>query len=335
MSELLSQEEIDSLLSAAAKGTVSATTAPVSAHSKRHFTRYDFRRPNRISKEQLQALQMLHDRFAKQIGSSLSPLLRTLVEIKPTLVEQMSYAEYIATVAYPACLGVFGMRPLKGGALVEIHPRLIFYMIERLLGGGGRSIDMVRELTEIERALALKLFKRILEDLHGAWSRVSSFEFDLLNLEVNPGFLQLTAPADMVILIGFDVKMGEVEGIMTLCFPFSMLEPIIPNLSLRRWITGNREEDEQSGSTGIAKAMPSINIKIRALLGSIPLSVHELSFLKLGDIISLEKGPQSLGVLEVEGVPKYVVKVGTSNRKRAVQIVAAISEGGSTHGVHH
>lgn len=335
MSELLSQEEIDSLLSAAAKGTVSATTAPVSAHSKRHFTRYDFRRPNRISKEQLQALQMLHDRFAKQIGSSLSPLLRTLVEIKPTLVEQMSYAEYIATVAYPACLGLFGMRPLKGGALVEIHPRLIFYMIERLLGGGGRSIDLVRELTEIERALALKLFKRILEDLHGAWSRVSSFEFDLLNLEVNPGFLQLTAPSDMVILIGFDVKMGEVEGIMTLCFPFSMLEPIIPNLSLRRWITGNREEDDQSGSTEIAKVMPSINIKIRALLGSIPLRVHELRFLKLGDIISLEKGPQSLGVLEVEGVPKYVVKVGTSNRKRAVQIVAAISEGGSTHGVHH
>lgn len=333
MSELLTQEEIDSLLSVAAKGAVSAATAP--AQVKRQFIRYDFRRPNRISKEQLQALQMLHDRFAKQMGSSLSPLLRTLVEIRPTLVEQMSYAEYIASVTYPACLGIFGMRPLKGGALVEIHPRLIFYIIERILGGAGRSPDMARELTEIERALVSKLLQRILEDLRSAWSRVSQFQFDLLNLEVNPGFLQLTAPTDMVILIGFDVKMGEVEGIMTLCFPFSLLEPVIPNLSLRRWIAGHREEEDHGGSAEIAQAMPAIGLKVRALLGSIPLSVHELSFLRLGDIMRLEVGPQSLGVLEVEGVPKYVVKVGTSHRKRAVQIVAAISEGGSTHGIHH
>ena len=333
MSELLSQEEIDSLLSAAAKGVVSATPAP--QQIKKQFTRYDFRRPNRISKEQLQALQMLHDRFAKQMGSSLSPLLRTLIEIRPTLVEQMSYAEYIKSIAYPACLGVFGMRPLKGGAIMEIQPRLLFYIIERILGGTGSSADLVRELTEIERALVSNLLKRILGDLQDAWSRVSTFQCDLLNLEVNPGFLQLTASTDMVILIGFDVKMGEVEGIMTLCFPFSLLEPVIPSLSMKRWIAGHREEEDQSGSTEIAKTMPSINIKIRALLGSIPLSVHELSFLKLGDIMRLEVGPQSLGVLEVEGIPKYVVKVGTSHRKRAVQIIAAISEGGSTHGVHH
>jgi flagellar motor switch protein FliM len=333
MSELLSQEEIDSLLSAAAKGVVSATPAP--QQIKKQFTRYDFRRPNRISKEQLQALQMLHDRFAKQMGSSLSPLLRTLVEIRPTLVEQMSYADYIKSVAYPACLGVFGMRPLKGGAIMEIQPRLLFYIIERILGGTGSSADLARELTEIERALVSNLLKRILGDLQDAWSRVSTFQCDLLNLEVNPGFLQLTASTDMVILIGFNVKMGEVEGIMTLCFPFSLLEPVIPSLSTKRWIAGHREEEDQGGSIAVAQAMPTVGLNIRALLGSIPLSVHELSFLKLGDIMRLEVGPQSLGVLEVEGIPKYVVKVGTSHRKRAVQIIAAISEGGSTHGVRY
>lgn len=333
MNEILTQEEIDSLLSAAAKGAVPAVATPIQV--KRQFIRYDFRRPNRISKEQLQALQMLHDRFAKQMGGSLSPLVRTFVEIRPTLVEQMTYAEYIASVTYPACLGIFGMRPLKGGALVELQPSLIFYIIDRVLGGAGRSPDVARELTEIERALVSKLLKRILEDLRNAWSRVGLFQFDLLNLEVNPGFLQLTAPTDMVIFIGFDVKMGEVEGVMSLCFPFSMLEPVIPNLSLRRWIAGHREEEDQGRSVEIAQAMPAIGLKIRALLGSIPLSIHELSFLKPGDIMRLEVGPQSLGVLEVEGVPKYVVKVGTSHRKKAVQIVADISEGRLTHGVDH
>lgn len=333
MNEILTQEEIDSLLSAAAKGAVHAAATPIQV--KRQFIRYDFRRPNRISKEQLQALQMLHDRFAKQMGGSLSPLVRTFVEIRPTLVEQITYAEYIASVTYPACLGIFGMRPLKGGALVELQPSLIFYIIDRVLGGAGRSPDVARELTEIERALVSKLLKRILEDLRNAWSRVGLFQFDLLNLEVNPGFLQLTAPTDMVIFIGFDVKMGEVEGVMSLCFPFSMLEPVIPNLSLRRWIAGHREEEDQSRSVEIAQAMPAIGLKVRALLGSIPLSIHELSFLKPGDIMRLEVGPQSLGVLEVEGVPKYVVKVGTSHRKKAVQIVADISEGRLTHGVDH
>ncbi|PWB82183.1 MAG: flagellar motor switch protein FliM [Candidatus Methylomirabilota bacterium] len=332
MSELLTQEEIDSLLSAAAKGAVPAAAAPT--QPKRQFTRYDFRRPNRISKEQLQALQMLHDRFAKQMGGSFSPLLRTFVEIRPTLVEQMAYAEYIASVTYPACLGVFGMRPLKGGAIVELPPRLIFYIIDRILGGGGRVSHVARELTEIERALVSKLLRRTLEDLRGAWSRVGPFQFDLLNLEVNPGFLQLASPTDMVILIGFDVKIGDVEGMMSLCFPLSMLEPVIPNLSLRRWIAGHREETDEGASAQLVQAMPAVGLSVRALLGSIPLTIHELSFLKAGDIVRLDMAPSSLGVLEVEGVPKYVVKVGTSNRKRAVQIVADISEERMTHGAH-
>lgn len=326
MNEILTQEEIDSLLSAAAKGVV--PPAAPSGQVKRHYIRYDFLRPNRISKEQLQALQMLHDRFAKQMAGSLSPLLRTFVEIRPTLVEQITYAEYIASLPCPACLGIFAMRPLKGGAFVELQPRLVFYVIDRILGGEGRSPDMARELTEIERALVSKLLRRILEDLKGAWSRVSLFQFDLLNLEVNPGFLQLTAASDMVILISFDVKMGDVGGMMTLCFPFSMLEPVVQHLSLRQWIAGKRGEDDQGGSAEIVQALPAVGLNIRALLGSIRVSVQELSLLKAGDIVRLDVGPSSLGVLEVEGVPKYVVKVGTSHRKRAVQVVEEISEVG-------
>lgn len=333
MSELLTQEEIDSLLSAAAKGTVPATAS--SGQAKRQYIRYDFRRPNRISKEQLQALQILHDRFAKQMGGSLSPILRTFVEIRPTLVVQMTYAEYIASLSYPACLGVFGMRPLKGGALIEIQPGMVLYMIDRILGGVGRSATVTRELTEIERALVSKLLKRILEDLQGAWSRVGSLDFDLLNLEVNPGFLQLTAPTDMAILICFDLKVGEVEGAMSLCFPFSMLEPIIPNLSVRRWISWHKEEKDHAGDAEIVQALPAVGLNVRALLGSIPLSIHELRHLKPGDIMRLEVGPSSLGVLEIEGVPKYAVKVGTSHRKRAVQVVAEISDGRSAHGNSH
>ncbi|MCZ7626213.1 MAG: FliM/FliN family flagellar motor switch protein [Candidatus Methylomirabilis sp.] len=216
----------------------------------------------------------------------------------------MAYAEYIASVSYPACLGIFGMRPLKGGAIAELPPRLIFYIIDRILGGAGRIPDVARELTEIERALVSKLFRHTLEDLRSAWSRVDLFQFELLNLEVNPGFLQLAAPTDMVILIGFDVRIGEVEGVMNLCFPLSMLEPVLPSLSLRRWIAGHREEMDEGASGEIARAMPVVGLSVRALLGSIPLTVHELSRLNVGDIVRLDMGASSLGVLEVGGGPE-------------------------------
>jgi flagellar motor switch protein FliM len=127
------------------------------------------------------------------------------------------------------------------------------------------------------------------------------------------------------------MTMGEVKGRMSLCFPFSMLEPVVPNLSLRRWIAETSGEEDQAGSVEISRAIPDVGLEVRALFGSIPVSIHELSHLKPGDILRLDLGPKSLGLVEVEGVPKFMAKVGTVNRKRAVQIVAAISEGASSH----
>lgn len=327
MNEILTQEEIDLLLSAATHGAIS--TARTTPPRKRQIIRYDFRRPNRISREQLQALQMLHDRFAKLMGSTLTPYLRSVVEIRPSLVEQTTFAEYAASVTYPSCIGIFGMKPLKGGALIELEPRLIFHMIDRILGGLGRLHNVTRELTEIERALVLKLLKRTLEDLRQAWSCVSLFQIDLLNLEVNPEFVQLAAPTDTVLLIECSVKIGEVKGRMTLGFPFTMLEPVLPNLSLRRWITATPEQEEnEAGSSEVARMISSIDAEIRALLGRVPVTINELSSLKPGDVLRLDVRPHSQGLILVEGVPKFLAKVGTTtNGKKGVQILSSVPHG--------
>lgn len=325
MNEILTQEEIDLLLSVATHGAIS--TAPTTPSRKRQIIRYDFRRPNRISREQLQALQMLHDRFAKLMGITLTPYLRSVVEIRPSLVEQTTYAEYAASVTYPSCIGIFGMKPLKGGALIEIEPRLIFHMIDRILGGVGRPHDVARELTEIERALVLKLLTRTLEDLRQAWFRVSAFQIDLLNLEVNPEFVQLAAPTDTVLLIECSVKVGELKGRMTLGFPFNMLEPVLPHLSLRRWITAAPEQEENEASSGeVAKMMQNVEAEIRALLGRVPVTITELSSLKPGDILRLDIKPSSQGLVLVEGVPKFLAKVGTVGGKKGVQILSPVPQ---------
>ena len=207
---------------------------------RRHQTilPYDFRRPNRIAKEQVRTLQMLHDAFARSVSSSLSAYLRSLVEVQLTSVEQLTYGEFMVSIVPPSTLGVFEMAPLKGGAVLDINPHLVFPMIDRILGGPGRASIQVRELTEIERALVSRILRKLLVDLQQAWSQVGRFDVRLLNLETNPQFVQLTSPNDVAILVTFDVRVGEVEGVMSLCLPFAMLEPILPKLSDAAMVRG-------------------------------------------------------------------------------------------------
>ena len=264
MSELLTQEEIDSLLNAVTKGEMPHESG-ADATPRRHQTilPYDFRRPNRIAKEQVRTLQMLHDTFARSVSSSLSAYLRSMLEVQLTSVEQLTYGEFMASVVPPSTLGIFEMAPLKGGAVLDINPHLVFPMIDRILGGPGRASIHVRELTEIERALVARILRKLLVDLQQAWAQIGKFEVRLLNLETNPQFVQLTSPNDIAILVTFDVRVGEVEGVMSLCLPFAMLEPILPQAHdpalVRRGAgggngrgdTGNRGEPPH-GVVGIA-----------------------------------------------------------------------------------
>lgn len=178
---------------------------------------------------------MLHETFARSVSASLSAHLRSLVEVQHSSVEPLTYGEFILSIAPPASFGSFEMAPLKGGAVLDISPHLVFPMIDRILGGPGRAFIQVRELTEIERALVEGIFRRFLVDLQQAWQRVGRFEMRLLNVETNPQFLQLAAANDIAMLVTFDVRVGEVEGVMNLCLPLAMLEPILPKLMTQRW----------------------------------------------------------------------------------------------------
>lgn len=332
MSEILTQEEIDSLLSAVSKGEMPAAAVEGSIQRRGQTVMpYDFRRPNRIAKEQVRTLQMLHDTYARSAGSSLSAYLRSLVDLQLSSVEQVTYGEFMGSVGSPSVLGIFEMTPLKGGAIVDLNPSLVFPMIDRILGGPGRGGIQLRELTEIERALVERLFRKLLADLQQAWTQVARLTVRLLNMETNPQFVQLTSPNDIAILVTFDVRMGESEGVMSFCFPFAMLEPLLPKLMTQRWFGGSSGA-EGKVSQELDAQMRVTPLELRAVLQPIQIPIHDLTKLAPGDVLPLPWNNELNVVVEIGGRPQFVGRAGRKHRKRAVEITSVLAGEGVRHG---
>jgi len=343
VSELLTQEEIDSLLSAVSRGNL--PQAPEPGRRPRHYQSvqaYDFRRKSRISKDQIRTLQMMHQTFARTVSSSLSTHLRNLVEVKLSSVEQFTYNEFILSLASPSTLGIFEMPPLKGGALFDINPHLVFPVIDRILGGSGRASIQVRELTDIERTLVDRVFRRLLTDLQQAWQQVGRFDMRLLSVETYPQFVQLTAPNDTTVLVIFDVRVGDVEGLMSLCLPFPLLEPILPKLVTQRWLGSSAAAEANGVSSAMAAHLQTMALDVRAVLEPLRVPIGRLTRLAPGDILPLSSrlfvgGPPAgrkglAATIEVQGLPRFVGLAGQRQRRRAIEITARLDTGGNHHG---
>jgi len=343
MSEMLTQEEIDSLLMSVTKGTLPQASES-RPRPRRHqaVQAYDFHHQNRISKDQVRAFQMLHQTFARTVSSSLSAYFRSVVEIQLTSVEQLTYGECIMSVPSPSTLGIFEMAPLKGGALLDINPHLVFPIIDRILGGSGRASIQVRELTEIERTLADRIFRRLFVDLQQAWLQVGQFDIRLLKVETNPQFIQLTSPNDITLLAMFSVRVGEVQGMMSLCLPLTMLEPILPKLVTQRWLGSSGAGPLGGRSPEMVGHLQSTRLDLRAVLERVEVPIERLSCLQPGDIIPLPSAPLSGGrptgnqelsvIVEVAGQPRFVGRMGQRQRRRAVEITTVMDAGGRAHG---
>jgi flagellar motor switch protein FliM len=326
MNRILTQEEVDALLTAVDRGELpEPASRPPRAPSRRAVT-YNFRRPNRISKDQVRMFESIHDTFARLAASSLTTLTRGVVEVELTGVEQATYAEFVMALAPPLCVAVFNMEPLRGGAALEINARLLFRFIDRLLGGSGLLPVRVREFTEVEQVLVERVTVRLMMDLQQAWHRVATFGFRVSHLETNPQFLQLTAPGEVVILVNFTVRAGDVEGPMTLAFPHLLLEGVLPQLDSHRPFAVHRPLTREERE-GLYENLLRLGLEIRAVLAEPPLTVRQLLELEPGDVIPLGRPTTAPAVVEIEGVPRFTAQPGVTGSRRAVRILAVLPKG--------
>jgi len=328
VSDILSQEEVDALLSAVSAGTNSETNqsgsddangGEAAAESEKALSLYDFRRPDRVSKDQMRTLQNLHESYARQFSTTLTNFLRTFVDIELVSVDQLTYSEFTMSISNPSCIYVFKMEPLEGNAIIEINPSLVFFIIDRLFGGQGRPSEQNRELTLIEQNVIHRIVERSLGDLKDVWEHIGVFNPKVEAYETNPQFVQIAPPGETVILVSLEVRMQNASGLMSICFPYILLESVINNLSGESWMSS------QSASTNETKTMlehelHDVQLKLSTLIGKTNLTIRDLLQLQRGDVLCLDRPCESDLIVQVEGKTKMAARSGVIRRNKAIKI---------------
>lgn len=327
MNEVLSQDEIDQLLQAISTGESEADEfKPVT--DTRRIKIYDFRRPDKFSKEQIRTVSNMHETFARLTTTSLSAQLRTLVHVHVASVDQLTYEEFIRSIPTPTTLAVINMDPLKGNAVLEIAPEITFIIIDRLFGGSGDTGGKVnRDLTDIEQSVMEGIIVRILANMREAWTQVIDLRPRLQQIETNPQFAQIVPPSEMVILVTLEIKIGEEAGMMNICIPYITIEPIVSKLSSSFWFSSVRRSSTTQYLGTLKEKLADVEMELVADIGSINVPIRDVLSLRTGDVIRLNtiKVGEPL-TLSVGSKKKFYCQPGVVGKKVAVQIIEKIDE---------
>lgn len=333
MPDVLDQSEVDALLAAVDQGAVKEeSVAKVFSRSKRitdvEVRAYDFKRPERVSKDQMRALEALHEGFARNFGAALSGYLRTIVEVSVANIEQLTFSEFIHALPNPTCFNLLSAKPLDGQMCLEISPLIIYPIIDRLLGGSNADLFIPqRPLTAIEWRLVKRLTDRALQNLSEAWTNITAVNFEMTETESNPQLVQIVPPNEVVVVIGFEIKMGNRAGTMSLCIPFNVIEPVMGKLSQQNWFTYTKKAATDDHLKAMQRNLGGAPLLVKVMLGHTTIKVDELLNLAPGDILQLDKPASGEMVIQVEGKNKYAGLVGQFKGKRAVRIKRSLKTG--------
>ena len=327
MNEVLSQDDIDQLLTAISTGD-SDNFKPVS--DTRKIKLYDFKRPDKFSKEQIRTVSVMHETFARLTTTSLSAQLRTLVQVHVASVDQLTYEEFTRSIPSPTTLAVINMDPLKGNAVLEIDPSITFSMIDRLFGGKGvtsMTNNKVRELTDIEQSVMEGIIVRILANMREAWTQVIDLRPRLGQIETNPQFAQIVPPSEMAVLVTLETKFAGVEGMINFCIPYLTIEPIISKLSSQYWFSSVRRSSTTQYLGTLKEKLATVDMDVVAEIGSIQLPIRDVLSLQKGDIVRLSNIRVGEPItLSVGNKQKFYCQPGVVGKKMAVQVIGKIEE---------
>lgn len=323
MADVLSQAEIDALLSAMSDGKVDAEELKTT----KRVRVYDFKRPNKFSKDQIHSLENIYENYCRSLTTYLSGQLHSLVECKVLSIDQITYDEFISSLSNPTVLSVFSLNPLEGTVLMEVSLSLVFCIIDRLLGGQGQSSVTNRELTEIERAMIEHRLSQIIELIEEVWSEVDKLKPQFIMMETNPQFTQIVAPNEMVALVTLEVRIGEEVGMINICMPYLVLEPILGKLSTFLLFSSQAKAASPEQRRAIQKKIEMAKVDLIALLGHAEIYVRDLLDLAKGDVIPLNQSVNDWLPIYVGEYMKFKSIPGLHGEHLAVQITGFVNGG--------
>jgi flagellar motor switch protein FliM len=324
--DVLSQNEIDALLAALSSGEMDAEELKKEETQKK-IRSYDFKRAVRFSKDHIRSLTRIHENFARYLTTYFSAQLRTFVQINVVQVEQLPYDEFIRSIPKMTILNIFEAEPLEGRMVLEVHPNVAFAMLDRLLGGLGAAPSKIGALTEIETIIMERIFSRAFESLQEAWKTIVDINPRMEGLETNPQFMQIVSPNETIALISLSTKIGDTSGMINLCIPHVVIEPIMPKLSVHHWFVSQKKSRAPEEVDALRNRVNKAKLPIIAELGESQITIREFLGLSVGDVISLNKPVQDGLQIRIGDRLKYIGSPGTVKDRIAVQIDEIVSEG--------
>jgi len=338
-SDILSQSQIDSLLSSLTGGgdsssedmkihedlSMNSTPSLVDEGSleeeKKGYKLYNFRRPDKFSKDHLRALQDIHKEFCRQLALVLSAYLRLNIDIEIISVDQLTYDEFARSMPNLTTVGIVELTPLPGQMLLGMTHEVTSSIVDRMLGGTGMSEVKPRELTDIEEALSKRVLEKITKTLEGAWKNVMPVYGTVVGIDSNYSLIQIATLGEIVALITCEIQISGLHaGLLSLCFPFPVLESMLSQLSSQHIFQSkgiiNTTEDKQQ----ILNKLGNTQVKINVTLGHTEITVQDLMDLKIGDVLMLDNPVDENLVVKVNNIPKFLGRPGIKKNKVAVSI---------------
>lgn len=326
MSEVLSQSEIDELLSALSSGDILPEQVKDSSKEKQQVKKYDFRSPKKFSKEHIRTLEMVHENYARIISGYLTAQVRSSVVIKVAIVEQITYEEFIKSIHAPTILSIYRMPPFTGTLLFETNPQFVFQIIDILFGGPGGTVFKAREFTEIEKNVIRNVNTKLIENLKLAWEDVLDVQPEFLDIETNPALNQTMAPNEPVAIITLSVKLNGVQSYINMCIPYLAIEKVLDKLVVRYWFNISDEIDRDAEKEKVKKRIQGVPLGMTTVLGRTNIPIRSFLDLQAGDVIRLDRLVGTPIETFVEDRMHFKVLPGTHNKKKAVQVVEIIDK---------
>jgi flagellar motor switch protein FliM len=321
MADILSQEEIDALLEVVEEEDIAPDELEKASDilDNRQITLYDFKRPNRVSKEQLRSVRAIHDKMARSLASDISSLMRSIVEIQLHSVDQMTYGEFLMSLPSPTSFNVFSLKPLDGKGVIELNPSIVFPMIDRLLGGGGAPFETTREFTDIELNLLDQILKVVTQNMKEVWSPIMDMYPIIEAKESSPNVVQIVAQNEIVIMVIMEIIIGQTSGMMNICYPVITIESLLPRLANRDLML-NETSGRKSRNKELRALLRGAKIELEAVLGYAELNMKQVLDLEVGDIIKLNRPADDTVIVKVDGREKFIADFGVRRYRRSIKI---------------
>lgn len=324
MGDVLSQEEIDKLLSGLQSGEMKAEDLQDS--NEKAVKNYDFARPSKFSKDHLRTLEIIFEHYGRLISTHLPAYLRKTVQVEVMNSEAITYSEFSNALSNPVLLGVVNFSPLEGNIILELDCDLGYAMIDRMLGGQGVPLEKPRDFSEIELIIIERIVNICTNLLIEPWENVVDIEPRLERIETNSQFAQLISPAEMTAIVTLNIKMGSVEGLMNICIPFTCVEDVIDKLNTKYWYSTLQVKDDEKYQDTIEAIISKAQIPVRAVLGRSTISVNDFANMQVGDVIRLNSKVDDELNVYVGNIKKFTALPGASSDAYAIRVTTVIRE---------